>query len=62
MGFIHFFSVNYLIKKEGWGGGGTRTLKFIRDGASKDTTMKISGKVCSIISPPGLPNTTSKSF
>ncbi len=53
-------SINYQIKKEGWGGGGTRTLKFIRDDTCKDVSLKINGKACAVMTPPGLANTTRK--
>jgi hypothetical protein len=52
-------SVEYQIKKEGFLGGGTRTLKFIKDNVVKETETKFAGKTCNIKVPAGLPNTSS---
>lgn len=52
--------MEYEIKKDKFFGGGTRTLKFIKDQSIKDVIMLPSGKQCSIKVPQGLPNTTSK--
>ncbi len=54
----------YLLKKEGWGGGGQRTLRFTRDETLKYTSNVqvippgFRGKTCDIKVPPGLLNTT----
>ena len=52
----------YQIKKEGWGGGGARTIKFNKDTQLRDVQVlnpKLTGKVCEVRVPQGLPNTTS---
>lgn len=54
--------IEYEIKKDGFFGGGTRTLKFVRDSGVKDVTMTPGGKSCTVRVPPGLPNTTSTFF
>lgn len=54
-------SIEYRIKKEGWGGGGTRTVSFVlntSDNAREVTN--VSGKIMKVIVPQGLPNTASK--
>jgi len=51
----------YQIKKEGWSGGSSRTAKFSKDTQLRDVQIiapKITGKVCEIRVPNGLPNTT----
>ncbi|CAF0864311.1 unnamed protein product [Brachionus calyciflorus] len=51
-------SIEYEIKKDGFFGGGSRILKFVRDPAIKDVSMNPNGKTCTIRVPSGLPNTT----
>ena len=48
------------VKKEGWGGGGTRTLSFTASGASDFPLLKPSGKTLNISIGRGLPKDTSK--
>lgn len=49
------------MKKEGWGGGGTRTISF-SSGNSDFAVLKPSGKSLNVSISPGLPKDTSKSF
>jgi myosin I len=56
--FLH--RIEFKIKKEGWGGGGTRTIKFIKDSNVKEVQEKSSGKLLTVSAPPGLPSSTSK--
>ena len=39
-------------------GGGTRTIKFLRDNTVKEVIDKFAGKACNVRVPSGLPNTT----
>lgn len=48
------------VKKEGWGGGGTRTLTF-SPGDSDFPALKPSGKTLNVSIARGLPKDTSKS-
>ena len=50
--------IEFQIKKDGFLGGGTRTIKLIRDNVVKEVTPKFAGKVCNVRVPGGLPNTT----
>ena len=55
--FLH--SITVTVKKEGWGGGGTRTLSF-SIGAGDSPFLKPAGKTLNISIGPGLPRDTSK--
>ena len=48
------------VKKEGWGGGGTRTLSFTASGDSDFPLLKPSGKTLNVSIARGLPKDTSK--
>lgn len=48
-------SLDFKVKKEGWGGGGTRQVKFISAGISDMALLKPSGKVLTVTIGPGLP-------
>ncbi|KAK6624584.1 hypothetical protein RUM44_011443 [Polyplax serrata] len=52
--------LEFKVKKEGWGGGGTRYVNFVCDERSQapDETFKSSGKVLTVTVPKGLPNTS----
>jgi myosin-1 len=50
------------VKKEGWGGGGTRQVKFVSAGTSDMALLKPSGKVLTVVIGPGLPCNSSKFF
>ena len=47
------------MKKEGWGGGGSRGIKIIAQGNSDKPQLKISGKTLTVLISPGLPKNTS---
>ncbi|KAL5004495.1 hypothetical protein ScPMuIL_017951 [Solemya velum] len=47
-------SLEFAIKKEGWGGGGTRHVKFVR-GTQDPAMIKASGKTLTVSVPAGLP-------
>ncbi|KAK2589111.1 hypothetical protein KPH14_001937 [Odynerus spinipes] len=51
-------NIEYKVKKEGWGGGGTRQLKFIQIDYGDREILKSTGKTLNISIGPGLPNTT----
>jgi len=51
-------SIEYMIKKEGWGGGGSRAVKFSKDNSVKDVHLKVNGKTLNVFSKPGLPAST----
>lgn len=54
-------SITYTLKKEGFGGGGTRALQFKQvQGVGDFPTIKPSGKSCIITIQPGLPSNTRK--
>ncbi len=48
------------MKKEGWGGGGTRQVKFDQAGYGDKETLTSSGKILTVSIGPGLPVTSSK--
>jgi myosin-1 len=48
------------VKKEGWGGGGTRQVKFISAGSSDKALLKPSGKILTVVIGPGLPSNSSE--
>ncbi|XP_048583332.1 uncharacterized protein LOC5501785 isoform X2 [Nematostella vectensis] len=50
-------NITFTVKKEGWGGGGTRLLAFSKSGIDF-TTVKPSGKTLNISVPAGLPPDT----
>jgi len=54
------FSITVAVKKEGWGGGGTRTLTFA-PGDSDFPALKPAGKTLNVSIARGLPKDTSKS-
>lgn len=54
-----FASLEFSVKKEGWGGGGTRQLRFMR-GQGDQAVLKPSGKTLSVSIGPGLPKDSSK--
>lgn len=47
-------SLQFTVKKEGWGGGGHRDVKFMR-GQTEQATLKPSGKTLTVSIAPGLP-------
>ncbi|KAK3585324.1 hypothetical protein CHS0354_040273 [Potamilus streckersoni] len=47
-------SLDFGVKKEGWGGGGSRLIKFVR-GQGKLAILKVSGKTLTVSIGPGLP-------
>lgn len=51
-------SITVAVKKEGWGGGGTRTLSFTASGASDFPLLKPSGKTLNVSIGRGLPKDT----
>ena len=57
---MHVFlcSLQFLVKKEGFGGGGSRMLQF-HQGQSECAVLKSSGKTLNITIGPGLPSSTS---
>lgn len=54
------FSLEFKVKKEGWGGGGTRHVKFTQTDYGDKEILKMSGKILSVSIGPGLPSTSSK--
>jgi len=53
-------SLEFKVKKEGWGGGGIRYVKFTQTDYGDREILKSSGKILNVIIGPGLPNTSSK--
>ncbi|XP_046826927.1 unconventional myosin-Ie-like isoform X3 [Vespa crabro] len=51
-------NIEYKVKKEGWGGGGTRQLKFTQIDYGEKEILKSSGKILNVSIGPGLPSTT----
>ncbi|XP_046402866.1 unconventional myosin-Ie-like [Ischnura elegans] len=49
--------LEFKVKKEGWGGGGIRIIKFV-NGIGDKATLKASGKVLTVSIGSGLPNTS----
>ncbi|XP_021935115.1 unconventional myosin-Ie-like [Zootermopsis nevadensis] len=49
-------SLDFRVKKEGWGGGGTRQVKFVSAGTSDMALLKPLGKVLTVVIGPGLPS------
>jgi myosin-1 len=56
------YSLEFKVKKEGWGGGGTRQVKFVSAGTSDMALLKPLGKVLTVVIGPGLPSNSSKFF
>jgi myosin-1 len=54
--------LDFKVKKEGWGGGGTRQVKFETAGISDMALLKPSGKVLTVTIGPGLPSNSSEFF
>jgi myosin-1 len=54
------YSLDFKVKKEGWGGGGTRQVKFVSAGTSDKALLKPSGKVLTVVIGPGLPSNSSE--
>ncbi|KAL0134329.1 hypothetical protein PUN28_001256 [Cardiocondyla obscurior] len=50
--------LDFKVKKEGWGGGGTRHVKFIQTVYGDKEILKMSGKMLSVSIGPGLLNTS----
>ncbi|XP_011162466.1 unconventional myosin-Ie isoform X1 [Solenopsis invicta] len=50
--------LEFKVKKEGWGGGGTRHVKFIQTDYGDKEILKMSGKMLSVSIGPGLPSTS----
>ncbi|XP_011707661.1 PREDICTED: unconventional myosin-Ie-like [Wasmannia auropunctata] len=49
--------LEFKVKKEGWGGGGTRTVKFMQTDYGDKEILKASGKILTVNIGPGLPST-----
>ena len=54
-----YFSLKFTVKKEGWGGGGHREVKFMR-GHTEVATLKASSKTLTVSIAPGLPRDSSE--
>ena len=52
--------LEFPVKKEGWGGGGSRTAKFVT-GSGDRMKLKPSGKTLTVSIGPGLPASSSES-
>jgi myosin-1 len=56
-----FFRIEFPVKKEGWGGGGNRVIKFTKLPQPSDiATLKPSGKTLNVSIGPGLPKDSRK--
>lgn len=53
-------TLQFRVKKEGWGGGGTRTVTFSR-GSGDVAVLKASGRTLTVSMGDGLPKSSSKS-
>ncbi|XP_034936680.1 unconventional myosin-Ie-like [Chelonus insularis] len=51
-------SLEFKVKKEGWGGGGTRQVKFSLTGYGDKEFLRPQGKVLNVIIGPGMPSTS----
>ncbi|XP_029044083.2 unconventional myosin-Ie-like isoform X3 [Osmia bicornis bicornis] len=51
-------NLEFKVKKEGWGGGGTRQVKFTQIDYGDKEILKPNGKILNVWIGPGLPNTT----
>jgi hypothetical protein len=58
---LFLYRLKFTVKKEGWGGGGQREVRFVR-GQSDMAVLKSSGKTVTITIGPGLPKDSSESF
>ncbi|KAJ8679077.1 hypothetical protein QAD02_014864 [Eretmocerus hayati] len=47
--------IEFKVKKEGWGGGGTRQVKFVQAGYGDKEILNSSGKILTVSIGPGLP-------
>ena len=56
---LSYFSLDFGVKKEGWGGGGSRMIKFVR-GQGDVPILKPSGKTLTVTIGSGLPKDSSK--
>ena len=56
---VSLYSLQFLVKKEGFGGGGSRMLQF-HQGQGDHALLKASGRTLNITIGPGLPSSTSK--
>ena len=56
---IYTSSIDFAVKKEGWGGGGSRMIKFGR-GQGDIAAVKVSGKTMNVSIGAGLPKDSSK--
>lgn len=56
---ITCFSITFTVKKEGWGGGGTRVINFSK-GETEFPLLKTSGKSLNVSIAAGLPRDTSR--
>lgn len=55
------YRIEFPVKKEGWGGGGNRVLKFVKLNNVQDVaTLKPSGKTLTVSIGPGLPKDSSR--
>lgn len=52
------YSLDFAVKKEGWGGGGSRMIKFAR-GQGDVPVLKVSGKTLTVSVGSGLPKDSS---
>lgn len=52
-------SLDFQVKKEGWGGGGSRQVRFVR-GSGDIAQLKTSSKVLTVSIGPGLPKDSSE--
>lgn len=57
---LSFSSLTFTVKKEGFGGGGSRVLQFNNTGHGEASIVKPSGKTLSVTVGPGLPPNTSR--
>lgn len=58
--FNSVISLEFKVKKEGWGGGGTRQLKFTQLDYGDREILKSNGKTLNVSVGPGLPSTSSR--
>jgi hypothetical protein len=56
------YSLDFRVKKEGWGGGRTRQVKFESAGTKDMALLKPKGTVLTVVIGPGLPSNSSKFF
>ena len=61
--FHHFhpsIRIDFPVKKEGWGGGGTRQIRFLQ-GQSNEAVLKVSGKALTVSIGSGMARNSRKS-